>query len=116
MRDDLLGVFGDPERTGKPSGDDLREGKRTVLITTALARATPAQADRIRDGLGTDLTDDDVGAIRQILIDCGAVAEVEQLIADRAEQAHTAVDDSAWPEPAKSLARHLAQSAITRTT
>ena len=38
LRDDVLGAFGDPEVTGKPSGDDLREGKRTVLI--ALAEAT----------------------------------------------------------------------------
>jgi geranylgeranyl diphosphate synthase type I len=44
LRDDLLGVFGDPEQTGKPAGDDLREGKRTVLVASALERATPVQA------------------------------------------------------------------------
>ena len=44
LRDDVLGVFGDPAQTGKPAGDDLREGKRTVLVAEALARggATPA--------------------------------------------------------------------------
>ena len=40
----MLGVFGDPAETGKPAGDDLREGKRTVLIAAALDRASPAQA------------------------------------------------------------------------
>src|SRR3712207_5587490 len=42
FRDDLLGVFGDPQLTGKPSGDDLREGKRTVLIAHAYAHADEA--------------------------------------------------------------------------
>lgn len=116
MRDDLLGVFGDPRVTGKPSGDDLREGKRTVLITTALTRATPAQADQIRGALGGPLTDDDVANIRQILTTCGAVAEVERLIANRAEQARAVIDESGWPDPAKDLARHLAQAAIARST
>ena len=52
LRDDLLGVFGDPATTGKPAGDDLREGKRTVLVATAMDRATPAQAAQIRRHLG----------------------------------------------------------------
>jgi len=41
LRDDILGVFGDPQETGKPAGDDLREGKRTVLIAVAVERSTP---------------------------------------------------------------------------
>ncbi|MFD0330942.1 polyprenyl synthetase family protein [Streptacidiphilus monticola] len=53
LRDDLLGVFGDPARTGKPSGDDLREGKRTLLVAEALAHATPADARLIDDLLGS---------------------------------------------------------------
>ena len=52
LRDDVLGVFGDPAETGKPAGDDLREGKRTVLIATAVERATPAQAAQLRRHLG----------------------------------------------------------------
>ena len=44
LRDDLLGVFGDPETTGKPVGDDLREGKATLLAGLARARATGAAA------------------------------------------------------------------------
>ena len=52
LRDDILGVFGDPAETGKPAGDDLREGKRTVLIAIAVERSTPAQASVIRRHLG----------------------------------------------------------------
>ena len=39
MRDDLLGVYGDPKVTGKPAGDDLTEGKRTVLVALPLQHA-----------------------------------------------------------------------------
>ena len=41
LRDDVLGVFGDPATTGKPAGDDLREGKRTVLVALTLRAAAP---------------------------------------------------------------------------
>jgi geranylgeranyl diphosphate synthase type I len=53
LRDDVLGVFGDPGETGKPAGDDLREGKRTVLVATALEQASPADAALLR---GTSVT------------------------------------------------------------
>ena len=52
LRDDVLGVFGDPEQTGKPAGDDLREGKRTVLIALAHQRANDAQRGHLRALLG----------------------------------------------------------------
>ncbi len=52
FRDDLLGVFGDPAVTGKPAGDDLREGKRTVLIAHAYAQTTPAGRAVLRRHLG----------------------------------------------------------------
>ncbi len=44
LRDDVLGVFGDPVTTGKPAGDDLREGKRTVLVAFALDQAAPEES------------------------------------------------------------------------
>nr|BFE88791.1 hypothetical protein GCM10020093_113920 [Planobispora longispora] len=46
LRDDILGVFGDPAETGKPAGDDLREGKRTMLIARTLAAASPRRRSR----------------------------------------------------------------------
>ena len=56
LRDDLLGVFGDPATTGKPAGDDLVEGKRTVLVALALDAAPAADAARLDAALGTTLT------------------------------------------------------------
>jgi geranylgeranyl diphosphate synthase type I len=52
LRDDVLGVFGDPSQTGKPAGDDLREGKSTVLVASALERATPGQTAAVHRLLG----------------------------------------------------------------
>ena len=52
LRDDVLGVYGDPEVTGKPAGDDLREGKRTLLVALAMERATPSQVVPAARGTG----------------------------------------------------------------
>ncbi|MBL8929070.1 MAG: polyprenyl synthetase family protein [Kineosporiaceae bacterium] len=92
LRDDVLGVFGDPATTGKPAGDDLREGKRTVLVALASHRATPAAAERLERLLGDpDLDADGVEACRTILHESGAVGIVEGLIAELAEQAQAAL-------------------------
>lgn len=81
LRDDLLGVYGDPDTTGKPAGDDLREGKRTVLIAEALACGDPSVCQLLADTLGSaDLTEDQVDQVRAALHDCGAVAAVEARI------------------------------------
>ena len=93
LRDDLLGVFGDPEVTGKPAGDDLREGKRTVLI--ALARAAlPATAKRILDELlgDPDLDRDQVRMLQNTIRESGAIEKVERMIAHNVELARTALD------------------------
>ncbi len=83
LRDDVLGVFGDPAETGKPAGDDLREGKRTVLVAAALERRD-AGAGRatVRRQLGDPRLDaSGVDALREVIVDTGALDEVERLIA-----------------------------------
>lgn len=78
LRDDLLGVFGDARVTGKPVGDDLREGKRTELIAYGLHRAPAAEAAELEALLGDpSLTESQAVRIQQILTAAGAVAEVE---------------------------------------
>jgi geranylgeranyl diphosphate synthase type I len=113
LRDDVLGVLGDPEVTGKPAGDDLREGKRTVLIAIAAERATPAQASLIRGHLGDpDLSGEGVDLLREVLTDTGSFDHVEALIKSRTEQAVAAL--SAIDEPARSVLADLALAATTR--
>ncbi|MDR2896369.1 MAG: polyprenyl synthetase family protein [Propionibacteriaceae bacterium] len=81
MRDDLLGLFGDPQITGKPTGDDLREGKKTVVIGYALQGASAGDAQRLRLMLGDPtLTDDQVDEACQIVQRSGAVEATEKAI------------------------------------
>jgi len=92
LRDDLLGVFGDPRVTGKPAGDDLREGKRTVII--ALARAAlPANARRLLDELLGDpaLDDAQISMLQQTIQASGAVDQVESIIARNVSRAIEAI-------------------------
>jgi geranylgeranyl diphosphate synthase type I len=85
LRDDMLGAFGDSERTGKPVGDDLNEGKPTVLMALAREAADPAQA-AVLDKAGSPMGADDIAAIQQVMVDTGAVAasetETERLLGE----------------------------------
>lgn len=117
LRDDLLGVFGDPEVTGKPSGDDLREGKRTVLFAEALARADrtdPTAAALLRNSIGTDLSGEQVARLRTVLIELGAQDAVEARITDLTDRALAAIDASSATEPAKERLRAMALAATRR--
>lgn len=83
LRDDLLGVFGDAAVTGKPSGDDLREGKRTVLIALARDHGSTATRTLIDELLGNaQLDESQIVALQKAIQESGAVDRVEQLIAD----------------------------------
>jgi geranylgeranyl diphosphate synthase, type I len=81
LRDDVLGAFGDPAVTGKPVGPDLREGKPTPLLAAAAQRADAGQAEALRRVGEEDLSDDDVAAIQRVLVETGAVTEIEDQIA-----------------------------------
>lgn len=88
LRDDLLGVFGDPEETGKPAGDDLREGKRTLLLAYALDGADLKQRQILQDGLGRgDLTGEQVEVMRSVILATRAHDRIEKLIDQLAAQA-----------------------------
>jgi geranylgeranyl diphosphate synthase type I len=88
LRDDLLGVFGDPDVTGKPVGDDLREGKQTVLVALTLERASDAEAALLRESLGNaDLSDEQVATLCALISDSGAEAEVQAMIRSRWDEA-----------------------------
>jgi geranylgeranyl diphosphate synthase type I len=115
LRDDVLGVFGDPSRTGKPAGDDLREGKRTALVAMALDRATPGQTALVRQLLGDpDLDDAGVTALRAVIADTGAVEEVESLIARLTAEAVAALDGAPVVPEARDVLRELAVAATAR--
>ena len=116
LRDDMLGIFGDPSITGKPAGDDLREGKRTVLMAMTLERADQATAAKINAALGReDLTADDIEEIRALITDTGAVKDVEDLIEGLLSNALTAANSAEIDPSARELFVELASSAIRRS-
>jgi geranylgeranyl diphosphate synthase type I len=117
LRDDVLGVFGDPEITGKPAGDDLREGKRTLLVALAMAAADRGQAALLRADLGDrSLCEDDVEQLRAIIVDTGALQQVERRIAERAACATRELDSDAIAPEARTALRELAVAASERRT
>jgi geranylgeranyl diphosphate synthase type I len=84
LRDDVLGVFGRPDITGKPSGGDLREHKATSLVVLAADMASPVQdAELSRLARRDDLDDADLDRWRELIIETGAVVRMEQLISQR---------------------------------
>ena len=91
LRDDVLGVFGDEAVTGKPVGNDLREGKPTPLLALATARATAEQRALLALVGWPDLDGADIDRCQQILVDTGAVAEIERSIERRRTQAIEAI-------------------------
>ncbi len=92
LRDDILGVFGDPDETGKPTGDDLLEGKRTLLVALAVQHAEPDQASLLRRELGDrSMTGERVQALREVIVASGALDLVEKRIAVRSGEARAAL-------------------------
>jgi geranylgeranyl diphosphate synthase type I len=115
LRDDLLGVFGDPQATGKPAGDDLREGKQTVLVALTLERAPASVADELRVSLGDPSLDDSaVERLRRIIEDSGAAIEVETMIAGRLAEAVAALDQVSLESAARDELAALAAAASYR--
>ncbi len=115
LRDDLLGVFGDPDETGKPAGDDLVEGKRTVLVALALDAAPPAAARRLDEALGTPLGPADVDELRGIIEDSGARAQVEDVIGRLTDRAVDSLRAADVDDRARDVLVELAAAATQRT-
>ena len=91
LRDDVLGVFGDASVTGKPVGDDLREGKLTPLVAFAARRADRAGAELLGHLGQPDLDDATIESMQSFLVECGARDEVEREIERLVEQALVAL-------------------------
>jgi geranylgeranyl diphosphate synthase, type I len=115
LRDDVLGVFGDPARTGKPVSGDISEGKQTVLMAIARERATKAQARVLDRHLGDRrLTEAAAGRVQAVLTETGAVAECEALISASVKEAVAALDGAPITADAKAALAALAVTATDR--
>ncbi|PZS17566.1 MAG: hypothetical protein DLM54_09430 [Acidimicrobiales bacterium] len=108
LTDDLLGVFGDASVTGKPVGEDLREGKPTVLFATAVAGASGAAARVLGRYGAADLDDDEVAALQEVLVGTGAVDAVETAIDHLVDEAVSALDRATITSEARAALVDLA--------
>lgn len=113
MRDDVLGLFGDPDVTGKGCIDDLREGKRTLLVVRALALVEGADHDLLAGALGDpELDEATAGDCCDVVARSGALASVEALL--DAEHARALHAISGVGEPARAALTQLADLAVFR--
>ncbi len=118
LRDDVLGVFGDPAVTGKPSGDDLRSGKRTVLLATAVEladKSDPAAARLLRGSIGTDLSDAQVRELCGVIERVGALVAAEDQIEALTRRALATLADAPIHAAAKAGLSELAKLAANRS-
>ena len=117
LRDDLLGVFGDSELTGKPAGDDLREGKRTVLVTLARESLPPTQRRLFDEMLGDPgLDPEQIEMMQRTIRDSGAVRRVEDMITRNIDRAEAALEFAPLDRGAKDQLMRLAHQAVRRVT
>ncbi len=116
LRDDILGVYGDPAHTGKPAGDDLREGKRTFLVAAALEGAGPTEGKALLDGLGDDRLDEaGVARLREIIQSSGGLARTEARIDELTDRALAALSTVELQGGAGTALTDLATAATQRS-
>lgn len=117
LRDDLLGVFGDTAVTGKPAGDDIREGKRTVLYATALSlldAASDPGAAALRAGIGTATDPEELDRLAGIIARSGAVEEVESRITALTESGLAHLEGAQISDDVRAALRELAIKSTAR--
>ncbi|AVT32744.1 MULTISPECIES: polyprenyl synthetase family protein [unclassified Plantactinospora] len=115
LRDDVLGVFGDPGQTGKPAGDDLREGKRTYLVAAALEATTPAGRELLDRRLGDPGLDQaGIEVLREVITSSGALDRTERRIATLTDTALAALVGAELEPEAREVLVDLAVVATRR--
>ena len=94
MRDDVLGAFGDTATTGKPVGDDLREGKPTPLMAIATEHANASQLQVLQLVGHTRLTDSQVTDVQRVIRETGALDQLEAEISNKTDEAIAAIQQA----------------------
>jgi geranylgeranyl diphosphate synthase, type I len=115
LRDDLIGVFGDPERTGKSNLDDLRGCKPTALLAATLSAADETERKELNRLLGRpDLDHEALCTVRQIMERTGARRRIETMIEERTAHARAAIASQPLPLDASTALARMVPSAAVR--
>jgi geranylgeranyl diphosphate synthase type I len=115
MRDDVLGAFGDTAITGKPVGDDLREGKPTPLMAIATARANAAQLKELQLVGNQDLTPEQIARVQEVIRETGALDELETVITRLTDEAIAAAQNVPFAQSVRDELITLAEYVSWRT-
>jgi geranylgeranyl diphosphate synthase type I len=117
LRDDQLGTTGDPAVTGKPSGGDLLEGKRTVLVGLTLRRLGPEDRSKFIRALqrgDAPLAEERVSYLQSMIIQSGALDELEDMIRQNVAASTAALERSGLDQPGRDLLVKMADSVANR--
>ena len=115
LRDDELGVFGDPQITGKGAGDDLREGKRTYLLALTWQNASTSEREKLARGLGNpEMTDNELDELRDIVARRGRKLH-EEVISTFEAQGFLALESSRFTPEQRDALSQVAAMLIKRS-
>ena len=115
IKDDILNVFGSEAAIGKPVASDIREGKKTLLVSKALEKANEKQKSFIRYCLGNKtLKQSEIARIKRIIEDTGSLDCSKSLAADLVEKAKENIRKSGFRKEAKLFLLNLADYIIAR--
>lgn len=115
LRDDVLGLYGDPKSTGKPVGNDLRMGKRTALVQEAMRTLDGEQRRRFDQVFNhRSATEDDIESIRRLLEETGVRGRIEQQINEHVESALGALESAPFERRGIEVLKALAMLAAYR--
>jgi geranylgeranyl diphosphate synthase type I len=110
VRDDILGTFGDPSRTGKPAGNDIRAGKHNAIVDEAKRRLSSADYEKVESVLRkSEKSDQDVAQVISLFESCGAKESLEAKLEALLEQAVNALEGADFCAAGSSQLRDLAQ-------
>jgi geranylgeranyl diphosphate synthase type I len=99
IQDDILGLFGDAERLGKPVGSDIRGGKKTYLLLKTLEKADPSQREFLQRFLGNrDVAEEQIQEIRRMVVQTGALEACRKMARGLVEESREALKGCGWRE------------------
>jgi geranylgeranyl diphosphate synthase type I len=115
IRDDILGLFGDPRKTGKPVDSDIKQGKRTILVTKAYEVLSEDKARKLISLLGKkDLTDDELEFVRNAVIESGALSFSQLMAEEYMERCKDLIDELEMRDDQKEVLKEIAERAVRR--
>ncbi len=115
IQDDILGVFGDEKKLGKPVGSDVRQGKYTILVAKAVEKASSKQKNIIKNILGKgDLTKSELETFRNIIIETGALDYAKNMAVKLADQGKQAIEKEKINPEAKEFLTGIAEYMVNR--